>query len=300
VAGGSDAVIPVLESIIKLRLVRGYVAGMGIAITELTPLEQTALVTQYARALDSRWPRPILGDTLADEIVAKIDYDFHALGVPSSAVRQTALRAKMLDDRARSFISEHPDAVVVALGAGLDTGMLRVKPPTTVDWYNVDLPNVIALRDELVPGDDHAHSVAASLVDDCWTDSIPSDRPTMLIADGLLAFLPEPVIINLFRVIPEHFRSGELALNDYGRVGRLSLLTMKVVFSAVGTQWAYRGFKDAHVPETWSPRLTLVEETSLAHAPEVDLYPAGVRVSTRLMGMTKAGARTARVLRYRF
>ena len=49
---------------------------MGIAITELTPVEQTALVTQYARALDSRWPRPILGDTLAYEIVAKIDYDF--------------------------------------------------------------------------------------------------------------------------------------------------------------------------------------------------------------------------------
>jgi O-methyltransferase involved in polyketide biosynthesis len=126
---------------------------MGIAITELTPVERTAFVTQYARALDSRCPSPILGDTLADEIAAKIDYDFQALGVPSSAVRQTALRAKMLDERVRGFISEHPDAVVVALGAGLDTGMLRVKPPATVDWYNVDLPNVIALRNELVPGD---------------------------------------------------------------------------------------------------------------------------------------------------
>jgi O-methyltransferase involved in polyketide biosynthesis len=273
---------------------------MGIAITELTPVERTAFVTQYARALDSRCPRPILGDTLADEIVAKIDYDFQALGEPSSAVRQTSLRAKMLDDRARRFISEHPDAVVVALGAGLDTGMLRIQPPATVDWYNVDLPNVIALRDELVPTNDHAYSVAASLADDRWTDQIPSDRPTMLIADGLLAFLPESVIINLFRHIPEHFRSGELALNDYGRVSRSSLVAMKVVFSAVGNQWVYRGFNDAHVPETWSPRLALVEETSLFHASEVDLYPAAARVSTRLMGMTKGGARTARILRYRF
>jgi O-methyltransferase involved in polyketide biosynthesis len=126
---------------------------MGIAITDLTAVERTALVTQYARALDSRWPRPILGDTLADEIVAKIDDHFQALGVPSSAVRQTALRAKMLDERVRGFISEQPDAVVVALGAGLDTGMLRVKPSATVDCYNADLPNVIALRNELVPGD---------------------------------------------------------------------------------------------------------------------------------------------------
>lgn len=273
---------------------------MGIAITELTPVERTALVTQYARALDSRWPRPILGDTLADQIVGKIDFDFPALGVPSSAVRQTALRAKMLDDRVRIFVSEHPNAVVVSLGAGLDTGMLRVKPPASVDWYNVDLPNVIALRDELVPADDHAYSLAVSLADDAWSDQIPSDRPTMLIADGLLAFVSEPVIINLFRHIPEHFRSGEVALNDYGRVSRSSLVAMKVVFSAVGNQWIYRGFKDARLPQSWSPRLTLVEETSLAHAPEVDLFPAGARLSTRLMGMTKAGARTARILRYRF
>jgi O-methyltransferase involved in polyketide biosynthesis len=273
---------------------------MGIAITDLTPVERTAFVTQYARAIDSRWPRPILADTLAAEIVAKIDYDFDSMGVPSSAVRQTALRGKMLDDRVRSFFSEHPDAVVVGLGAGLDTGMLRVDPPAGVDWYNVDLPNVIALRDRVVPTRDHAHFVAASLAGDGWTDQIPSDRPTMLVADGLLAFLPESVIVRLFRHIPQHFRSGELALNDYGRVGWLTIQAMKIAFSAVGTQWAYRGCADARVPQQWSPRLRLVEETSLAHAPEVDLYPLAARLSTRVMGMTKAGARTARILRYRF
>src|ERR1700679_525478 len=129
---------------------------MGIAISALTPVERTAFVTQYARAVDSRWPRPILRDTLADDIVAKIDYDFDGLGVPASAIRQTALRAKLLDDRARQFIAGHPDAVVVDLGAGLATPMQRVSPPPSVDWYNVDLPNVIALRDHLVPDDDHA------------------------------------------------------------------------------------------------------------------------------------------------
>src|SRR5581483_11582398 len=144
--------------------------------------------------------------------------DFESLGVPSSAVRQTALRAKMLDARVRAFVAQHPDAVVVALGAGVDTGMLRVGPPATVDWYNVDLPHVIALRDQLLPAGDHGHSLAASLADDGWADQIPSDRPTMLVADGLLAFLSEPVVVNLFRTIPEYFRSGEIALNDYGRV----------------------------------------------------------------------------------
>jgi Leucine carboxyl methyltransferase len=112
---------------------KGTFVVMGITATELTPVEQTAFLTEYARALDSRWSRPILGDSLADEVVGKIDYDFAGLGVQTSVVCQTALRAKMLDDRARAFVADHPDAVVVDLGAGLDSGFYRVGPPPSVE-----------------------------------------------------------------------------------------------------------------------------------------------------------------------
>ena len=201
---------------------------MGTTVTDLTPVEQTAFLTLYARALDSRWPRPILGDTLADEVVSKVDYDFAGLGVQTSVVCQTALRAKMLDDRVRVFIKEHPDAVVVDLGAGLDSGVYRVGPPPTVDWYSVDLPGITALRDEVLPASPQAHSVPVSLADKHWSDAIPADRPTMLIADGLFAFLSEPVIIGIFRRITDHFGSGELAFNDYGRNGWFSRLAIKL------------------------------------------------------------------------
>lgn len=282
--------------------------GMGIATTDLTPVEQTAFLTEYARALDSRWPRPILGDRLADEVVGKIDYDFAGLGVATSVVCQTALRAKMLDDRVRDFITRHPDAVVVDLGAGLDSGMYRVDPPPTVDWYSVDLPGILALRDRVLPPSRQAHSVPVSLADPRWADPIPADRPTMLIADGLFAFLPEDVIIAVFRRITDHFGAGELAFNDYGRVGWPSRIAIKLapqkMFKDIGTQWGhagfYPGFKDAHHPETWNPRLTLVEETSLTGVPEVDLFPGWVRIATRLAGLSRTGRRKARILRYTF
>jgi O-methyltransferase involved in polyketide biosynthesis len=279
-------------------------SNTGIDVSELSPLEKTALLTQYARALDSRWSRPILGDTLADEIVARIDYDFAGLGVTDSVVCQSALRAKMLDDRVRSFTAAHPDAVVVDLGAGLDTGVLRVSPPGTVDWYSVDLPRVITLRDQVMPTSDHAYSVAASVADTNWPSTIPADRPAMVIADGLFAFLSEPVIVGIFRRVSEHFRSGELAFNDYGRIGWFSRVAVRLapqkMFSQVGGQWGYAGFKDARVPESWNPRLTLVEEASLAHAPEVDLFPGWIRLATKASGKFKAAARKARILRYRF
>ena len=276
----------------------------GIDVSDLSPLERTALLTQYARALDSRWTRPILGDALADDIVKRIDYDFAALGVPTSVVCQSALRAKMLDERVRAFTVEHPDAVVVDLGAGLDTGVFRVGPPPTVDWYSIDLPRIIALREQVMPAHEHDHSVVASVADNTWPRTIPPDRPAMVIADGLFAFLPETVIVGVFRRVTEHFRSGELAFNDYGRIGWVSRLAVKLapqrMFSAVGTQWGYAGFKDARVPETWNPRLSLAEEASLAHAPEVDLFPGWIRLATKASGKFKAGARKARILRYRF
>ena len=277
---------------------------MGIATTQLTPVEQTAFLTVYARALESRWRRPILGDRLADEVVGRIDYDFAGLGVQASVVCQTALRAKMLDDRVRDFVHKHHDAVVVDLGAGLDSGFYRVDPPPSVDWYSVDLPGILALRDEALPTNPHSHSVPVSLAEKHWPETIPGDRPTMLIADGLFAFLPEPVIVAIFRRITDHFSTGEFAFNDYGRIGWVSKLAIKLypqkMFKDVGSQWGYAGFKDAHHPETWNPRMRLVAEASLAYEPEVDLFPGWIRVATKLSGKSKTGARKARILRYAF
>jgi O-methyltransferase involved in polyketide biosynthesis len=278
---------------------------MGIDVDGITPLGETALLTLYARALDSRSPRTILDDSGADRIAAGIDYDFAGLGLVTSVVCQAALRTKMLDDRVRMFVASHPDAVVVDLGAGLDDGMSRVEPPASVDWYSVDLPGVIAVRDSVVPANAQAHSVPQSLTGGHWPDAIPAGQPTMLIANGLLAFLSEQEIISLFTAVTDHFESGELAFNDYGRIGWVSRAMAKLapqrMFKAVSGQWSgYPGFKDAHRPEAWNPRLKLVEETSLAHAPEVELFPAWLRVATRFSGRIPSLARKARILRYSF
>jgi O-methyltransferase involved in polyketide biosynthesis len=269
-----------------------------------SPVEQTAFLTEYARALDSRSARPILGDRLADEVVGKIDYDFAGIGVLSSVACQTALRGKMLDDRIRRFVAEHPHAVVVDMGAGLDSRVFRVDPPATVNWYSVDLPRVIALRDAVLPDRTHACSVAASLAEPNWAEAIPADRPTMLVADGLLAFLGEPTIIGLFRSISEHFTTGEVAFNDYGRIGPMSRLAMKLapqkMFDTLSRQWGYPGFKDAHHPQSWNPRLRLLEEAIMAQEPDVERFPTLLRIGTRISAHIPPAARRARILRYEF
>lgn len=277
---------------------------MPIAVTEFSLVEQTAFLTAYARALDNRAPLPILGDEFSDRVVGLIDYDFAALRIPDSVVRQTALRAKMLDERVRTYTAAKPDAVVVDLGAGLNEPLARVQPPPGVDWYSIDLPRVIALRDKLLPAQPSEHAVAADLTSDDWTAAIPAGRPTMVIADGLFAFLSEPQVIAVIGQAIDHFGSGELAFNDYGRVGPLSSLSMKLaprgMFSLLRHVWANPGFTDPLTPQRWDPRLRLVEQACLAHAAEVDSFPPAARRMTRLAGRFKSVAGKARVLRYKF
>ncbi|WP_067973393.1 class I SAM-dependent methyltransferase [Mycolicibacter icosiumassiliensis] len=277
---------------------------MPIAVTEFSLVEQTAFLTAYARALDCRAPIPILGDEFSDRVVGLIDYDFPAFRIPASVVRQTALRAKMLDERVRAYTAAHPDAVVVDLGVGLNEPLARVQPPAGVDWYSIDLPHVIALREKVVPAQPAEHVIAADLTGTDWTTGIPVGRPTMVIADGLFAFLTEPQVIALIGHAIDHFVTGELAFNDYGRVGALSWLGMKLaprgMFTMLRRVWANPGFTDPHTPERWKPRLRLVEQACLAHAAEVDSFPGPARTMTRLAGRFKSVAGKARVLRYKF
>jgi hypothetical protein len=91
-------------------------------------------LTQCGRALDSRRPRPFLGDATADEIAARIGWDCTRFPMPASSITDIALRAKKLDGVVRGFVARHPDAVVLDLGAGLDNRMARVAPPEPERW----------------------------------------------------------------------------------------------------------------------------------------------------------------------
>jgi O-methyltransferase involved in polyketide biosynthesis len=270
----------------------------------LIPVEQTALLTEYCRALDAGAAQPLLGDHWAAEAVATIDYDFTGLAAGPSVVPLVALRALMLDERIRAFLRTHPDAVVVDMGAGLGSAVHRVDPPATVDWYSVDLPGVMAVRAALRSPHATEHPVTASLTDPRWPAAIPADRPAFVFADGLVAFLDEATVRALFASVTTHFASGVVAFNDYGPVSAANRLLGRLATArktnSPHDQWAFRGFADPHHPESWDPSLRLIEEASLFHRPEAARFPGGLRLASRLATRVPAIARKARVLQYGF
>ncbi|MEV0388235.1 class I SAM-dependent methyltransferase [Nonomuraea sp. NPDC050643] len=266
----------------------------------LTPLEASLWLTLCGRALDNRSPRPILGDAMADRIVRETGYDHRELHLTPSAALNIAHRAKKLDEVAGRFLAAHPGAVGLDLGAGLDSRALRLTLPPTADWYDVDLPGVIAARRELLPEAATHHDIAADLTTSAWLDALPRDRPAVIVADGLIAFLSERELIALLDRLVGHFPGGEIAFNGYSPFAVWAQRHHPVGRSIAGLT-KFPGFDDPHVPEHWNPRLGLVKEILCTREPEVADFPPVLRLVTRLAAHSAALSRKGNVvLHYRF
>jgi O-methyltransferase involved in polyketide biosynthesis len=273
---------------------------MGITLPAFTPMQESLYLTLCGRALDSRSPHPVLGDTTADEIVRKLDYDCARFHLSASPIIGIAHRAKKLDEVVRDFVGRHPDAVVLDLGVGLDTRMFRVAAPATVDWYDVDFPEVIAARRQLLPERANAHGISTDLTDPDWLDAVPADRPAVIVADGLMAFLTQDDMIALVNRLIGHFPSGEVAFNGYTRFAIWAARHYHGTQSVAGLIRS-PGFDDPHEPERWNPRLRLVKEILLTREPEVAQFPTALRLFTELSAHSTAWSRRGTtVLHYRF
>ena len=252
-------------------------------------VEWTLLVTLYLRARESRLERPILGDTAAAEAVERIDDNWSKmrLGAPAWGNQfLVALRAKQLDMWTADFLRSRPDAVVLHLGCGMDTRAYRLDRPDTVQWFDVDQPHVIELRRKLYSDSDGYRMIGSSVTEPQWLEAIPADRPSAVVAEGLLPYLTVNDVKDVLRCISNRFPSGELTVDI------LSALAPR--FSKL-FEWG----GDGRQLEEWDPRLQLVESKSaIADYAKIPLTPQ--RSVFRLMHTIPAVRDYDRLYRFAF
>ena len=273
---------------------------MAITLPAFTPLEDSLFLTLCCRALDNRSPHPILADAMADEIVRTLGYDYGQLHINSNLIINVALRAKKLDEVASRFLARHPDAVGLDLGAGLDTRMIRLALPPTADWYDIDFPTVIAARKGLIPDHPNAHVIGADVTGEDWLDTVPTGRPAVIAADGLMGFLSQDELVSLLNRLVSHFPGGEMVFNSYTKFGIWAAKHSRGTQS-VADLVKFPGFDDPREPERWNPKLKLVKEILLSREPEVAEFPPALRLYYRLAAHSTAWSRKGTVvLHYRF
>ena len=270
--------------------------GETVHQVHLTKEKETLLITLYAKALDNRAKHPILGDTTADELVRSIDYNFQKFeGAGSDNL--TVVRAKQIDDWVREFIAQHPDALVLYLGCGLDTRVMRIDPPPEVRWYDLDYPEVIALREQFFPKRDGYAMIAASVTTQEWLASIPNDRPVMIVAEGLLEYLPEQDVQRLLNRLTSHFQHGQLVFDVLSSLaikwGRANLQET----TGAAHQWAV---DDTRRIETLDPKLKKMAELSVVEMSSLKKLPWTFRVVYTSMRLIPPLRKLLRLLRYQF
>ncbi|WP_313621198.1 class I SAM-dependent methyltransferase [Achromobacter sp.] len=218
---------------------------------QLTREKATLLITLYAKAQESRLPNSVLRDEAAAAAVRRIDYDFSRLRMRRDEMIGLALRAHTLDGWVREFIAAHGDATVLHLGCGLDTRVQRIDPPPGVDWFEVDYPEVIELRRNLYPARPNCTLVGTPVTSLDWLARIPAGKPTLVVAEGLFLYLPEPALLALLRAVTAQFPSGEVLFDAYNRLGLAWVAHNRMIRSTGAvTRWSLADPQDlsAEVP----------------------------------------------------
>lgn len=180
---------------------------------ELGGVAETLLWTLYQRAVEARRPDAVLDDPLAIELVDRIEYPFaERFGRPAGLPQLQALRAKCFDLEMRRFLAAHPEGKVIALGEGLETQFWRVDDGR-VRWVTVELPEVVALRERLLPRSDRQRARAESATELGWLEEIEPGGGTLVTAQGLLMYLEPERVHELLRAAAKRLDGGALVFD---------------------------------------------------------------------------------------
>ena len=177
----------------------------------------------WARARETEKDNPIVCDTYAKNIVESIDYDFSQIEESHMADHQGvwAIRAYNFDNIIEAFLANNSRAVVVNIGAGLDTTFQRVDDGTVL-WINIDLPAVVAMRqkliqEKLIPDLEREMTIAKSIFDFTWIDDISrwtKGRSILFMAAGVLMYFDAQGVEILFRKLAETYPSSHVLFDS--------------------------------------------------------------------------------------
>jgi len=183
-------------------------------VVALSGVPETMLWTLYNRASEAGRPGTFLRDPACVRIYESIAYDFErSFGKPDGT---HPLRSQLFDRAVLPWLAAHPGGAVVELAAGLETQFQRCDDGR-VQWYCVDVPEALAVRERFLPATPRCRYIAKSALDLSWMDEIDPSRGVCVTAQGLLMYLEPADVRELVAAILERFAGVELVFDTIPR-----------------------------------------------------------------------------------
>ena len=186
---------------------------------EKNTVQETLVIPLYGRKLcTERFPN-LFRDEKAVELIGKLDYDYSELEKISKSFAhrfgalEVAMRENDLMYEIKDYLKTHPKAAVVNLGCGLDqtaencdNGVCKI--------YNLDLPNVMEVRNALLPESERVKNIACDLNDFSWFEKIDDTNGIIFIAAGVFYYFKTEQIKTLFTAMSNRFKDGRLVFDS--------------------------------------------------------------------------------------
>jgi O-methyltransferase involved in polyketide biosynthesis len=222
-------------------------------------IQETLLLPLWGRAYETQKSNPRLIDKEAVEIIKRIDYDFSIIE-KTQAMSQHGWVARSLhtDKMCLAFIETHPEAAIVNIGCGVDTTFSRIDNGKIM-FYELDLPDVIALRKNFYEDSDRHRSIASSFLDTEWFEEIEVRDGLLFLAGGVLYYFEEKEIREFFIKAADYFRECDFffdSLSPMGiRIAKKQVLKKGSMGMSMDGGW---GLKPIRTLEKWDKRIKVI------------------------------------------
>ena len=228
---------------------------------EKNTVQETLIIPLYARKACSELYPNLYRDETAVCLIDEIDYDFSEAEKKSRSLMQrfgsleVAMRQNDLAFEVRDYLKSHPNAAVVNLGCGLDsTG--RNCDNGSCKIYNLDFPDVIALRQQLLPAGEREENIPCDLKDTAWFDRIDASGGAVFFASGVFYYFLTEQVRELVQGMADAFPGGVLVFDAANRTAVMMIAKTWLKSAKIKDVGAYFAVSDAAKEiGTWDSRL---------------------------------------------
>ena len=217
---------------------------------EKNSVQETLLIPLYGRKMCSELYPALYRDETAIRLIEQVDYDFSALAEKGNSLMQrfgfleVAMRQRDLAWEVRDYLSTHPNAAVVNLGCGLDAAA-RACDNGTCKIYNLDFPDVIAVRDELLPAGEREQNIPCDLNDTAWFEKIDASEGAVFFAAGVFYYFLTEQVRALVGAMARAFPGGKLVFDAANQKAVKLMLKTWIKDAEIKNVGAYFAVSDA-------------------------------------------------------
>jgi len=224
---------------------------------ENNTVQETLVIPLFGRLVCSERFPELFSDPEAKRICESLDYDFASkrkkMESPAGlfGALEVAQRQYDLCCEVKAYLADHPKAAVVNLGCGLDD-TFRKCDNGLCRGFNIDFPDVIRVRSDLLPALERERNIACDLNDYKWMEEIDASEGAVFFAAGVFYYFRTGDVRKLFTALAERVPGAVLVFDSC--TGRGAKLMRKTWLGEAGITdvSAFFSLEDEQSLRDWS------------------------------------------------